>query len=129
MANALPYQQRIEIFSLWRSAGWSKRKVAQALQIAPSTVRNCIASGVLTPPEQVGRRPLLTTRERQRLRLVARATFDAFHRRLCYEEIARIDNIQVCKRSRISAFEKEQYHCRIAAERPFLTEKHKKGRL
>ena len=65
---------------------------------------------------------MLTTRKRKRL--VWRATLDAEHRRLTYEEIAHIEGINACRRTLTKAFEKECYHRRKAAEKPLLTPAH-----
>jgi plasmid rolling circle replication initiator protein Rep len=46
-----------------------------------------------------------------------------------YEEIVFLEGISACRRSLVRAFEKEQYHRRVAKEKPLLTEKHKKNRL
>jgi hypothetical protein len=70
---------------------------------------------------------LLTTRKRWKL--VERATKDAFHRRMIYEEIAQIEGIQACQRTVTAAFEKKMFHRRIAAEKPFLTPAYKIARL
>jgi hypothetical protein len=118
----LSIAQRVEILTLYHRARWSKRKIGRELQIAQSTVRKVISSGIVTPTKPIGRAPLLTTGKR--CRLVARATQDAFHRRLTFEEVAHIEGISVCRRSLTKAFEKEQYHRRKATEKPLLTPDH-----
>jgi methylphosphotriester-DNA--protein-cysteine methyltransferase len=70
---------------------------------------------------------MLNTRLRKRL--INRATANAFHRRLSYEEIAQLEGIRACRRTLTAAFEKEQYHRRVAVEKPLLTEAHKRARL
>ena len=64
-----------------------------------------------------------------RKRLITRATINAYHRRMIYEEIAELEGIQACRRTLKAAFEKEQYHRRVATEKPLLTEAHKQARL
>ena len=64
-----------------------------------------------------------------RKRLVARTIIDAYHRRMIYEEIAELEGIQACRRTLNATFEKEQYHRRVATEKPLLTKAHKQARL
>ena len=124
----LSERERTQILTLYQVAHWNKRQIARELCLPEMTVRRCITNGFTTPPPlPQGCKPLLTTRKRKRL--VDRATLDAFHRRLLYEEIAQLEGIQACKRSLITAFEREQYHCRVAAEKPLLTQAHMDARL
>ena len=118
--------QTVEILTLFHRAKWNKTKIAKELNIAHSTVRLAIKRGICTPTKPTGRPPILTTRKRRRL--VNRATLDAYHRRLTYEEIADIEGISACRRTLTKAFEKEQYHRRKAAEKPLLTPKHMERR-
>jgi hypothetical protein len=119
--------QRVEILTLFHRAKWSKMRISRELQIARSTVISTIARGIVTPDRPIGRKPILTTQKRKRL--TARATLNAAHRRMTYEEIAEIEGIQACKRTLIKAFEKEQYHRRKSTENPLLTEEHRIHRL
>jgi hypothetical protein len=48
---------------------------------------------------------------------------------MTYEEIAELEEITACRCTLIAAFEKEQYHRRVATEKPLLTEAHKQARL
>ena len=48
---------------------------------------------------------------------------------MIYEEIAELEGIQACRRTLKAAFKKEQYHRRIATEKPLLTEAHKQAHL
>jgi hypothetical protein len=54
---------------------------------------------------------------------------DTYHRRMMYEEVAQIEGIQACRRTLTTAFEKEMFHRRIAAEKPFLMPAHKAARI
>lgn len=123
----LTHKERVEILTLFNLANWNKTQIARKLQLPLSTVRACISAGITTPPTQHGRPILLTTQKRRRL--VARATTDAFHRRMPVEEIAQIEGIQACRRTLLSAFEKERYFRRVAAEKPLLTPAHRAARL
>ena len=124
----LTERERAQILALYSIAKWNRARIARELKIAHSTVRSAIRRGFCTPPPKPsGRPPILTTRKRRRL--VQRATLDAFHRRLSYEEIAKIEGINVCRRSLFTAFEKEKYHRRAAQEKPLLTEAHMAARL
>ena len=42
-----------------------------------------------------------------RKRLITRATINAYYRRMIYEEIAKLEGIQACRRTLKAAFEKE----------------------
>lgn len=123
----LTLRERVRIITLSRFGQWNQSKIARYLGIARTTVRSCIVQGFETPKKPVGRLPMLNTPIRKRL--VNRATLDAFHRRMPYEEIAQIEGIQACRRTLIKAFEKEQYHRRVATEKPLLTDAHKQARL
>jgi len=114
--------QRIEILTLFHRAKWNQSKIAKELQLARSTVQLTIKRGICTPTKPAGRPPMLTTRKRRRL--VQRATQDALHRRMSYEEISQLEGISACRRTLTKAFEKEQYHRRKATEKPLLTPKH-----
>jgi len=54
---------------------------------------------------------------------------DAYHRRLCFQEIAALEGIDTCRRTLVEAFKKERYFRRVATEKPLLTDAHKKARL
>jgi len=45
------------------------------------------------------------------------------------EEVAELEGVQACRCTLVTAFEKEQYHRRVATEKPLLTEAHKQHRL
>jgi hypothetical protein len=80
-----------------------------------------------TPTKQLGRKPNLTSLIRERL--IARATLDAAHRRMTYEEIAQLEGIQAGQKALVAAFQKESYHRRVATAKPLLTQSHKQARL
>lgn len=122
----LSIAQRAEILTLFHRAKWSKRRISRELQIAQTTVRNIIKSGITTPPRPIGRLPKLTTRKRRRL--ITRATQDAYHRRLSYLEIAKLEGLDACTRTLWKAFDQEGYHRRKSTEKPPLTENHKERR-
>jgi transposase len=123
----LSVKERHQIEALYSLAKWNISHIARELRIARTTVKSCIDVSFSTPPKPIGRKPILTTCKRRRL--VKRATLDAYHRRLSYEQIANIEGIQVCRRSLFTAFEKEQYHRRTAQEKPLLTPEHITARL
>jgi hypothetical protein len=60
------------------------------------------------PQKPTGRPCILITQKRKRL--VARATLDAEHRRMTWEEVAQEEGIIVCRRTLFVAFRKEEYH-------------------
>jgi transposase len=119
--------QRAEILVLFHRAKWSKRRISRELEIAESTVRKTISRGIVTPDRLIGRPAKLTTRKRRRL--IARATQDAFHRRLSYLEIAKIEGLKACKRTLFKAFAKEGYFRRKSTRKPFLNEEHRRRRV
>jgi hypothetical protein len=90
----LTLSERIRILTLANDAGWNKSRIARQLRLPYSTVVSCIESGFSTPRKQPGRKCLLTTRKRQRL--IDRATKDAFHHWMPYEEVAQFEGIQAC---------------------------------
>jgi len=105
------------MLTLHYKAKWNQSQISRELRIAHSTVRSCIRRGFYTPPPKPTGRPLILT-TRKRRRLIQRTTLDAFHQRLSYEEIAKIEGINVCRRPLFIAFEKEKYHLRAAQEAP-----------
>ncbi len=119
--------QRIEILTLFHRAKWNQTRIAKELRLARSTVQLTIKRGICTPTKPAGRPLMLTTRKRHCL--IQRATLDAFHRRMTYEEISQIEGISACRRTLTKAFEKEQYHRRKAAEKPLLTLSHMDRRV
>jgi hypothetical protein len=123
----LTYRERLQIFSLYRFGRWRYCTIASSLKLPYSTVYKAIQSCSETPRKHPGRRPILDTPIRRRL--VARATINAFHRRLPLEEIAQMEGIEACRRTLITAFEKEQYHRCVVTEKPLLTEAYKQARL
>ena len=70
---------------------------------------------------------MLTTIKRKRL--IAKATQNAYYRRMTFEEIAHLEGIQACRRTLVKAFVLEGYHRCKAAKKPFLTPKHINHRL
>ncbi|KAF2176442.1 hypothetical protein K469DRAFT_28177 [Zopfia rhizophila CBS 207.26] len=97
--------ERTQVLTLYNTAGWNKTVIARELGLAHSTVRLCISEGYFTPKRPPGRRPILTTGKRRRL--IHRATLDAYHRRLSYDEIAQLEGLNLCRRSLLKAFERE----------------------
>jgi AraC-like DNA-binding protein len=122
----LEYRDRIKIHTLRHICNWSLTQISQELKIPRSTVQEVLKTPE-TPSPLLGRPPMLNTP--LRLRLVQRATLDTRHRRLTYEQIADLEGIKACRRTLTAAFEKEQYHRRVATEKPLLTEQHKADRL
>jgi len=72
---------------------------------------------------------IVLTLTTDRKRLVAQATINIYYRRIIYKEIAKLEEIQACRCTLNVAFKKEQYHRRVATEKPLLTEAHKRARL
>ena len=118
----VPLRKRVEIYSLRTHAGWSYTQISSKLAIPRSTVRHIIQHPE-TPRKPQGRPPLLDTPRRQRL--VKRATIDAYHRRLPFQEIAILEGIDTCRRTLIKAFKKERFFRRVATEKPLLIDVHK----
>ena len=114
----LSEQERCQIITLYQKACWSQRAIATKLQIAYSTVHDCILLGITTPTKQAGPRLILTTQKRRRL--VNRATSDHLHRRMSFSEIANLDGLRAYSRTLTAAFAKEDYHRRIAVAKPYL---------
>ncbi len=86
-----------------------------------------LKSGFLTPKKPKGGSCKLDTPLRRRL--TRRATLDAYHRRLTYEQVAELEGIQACRRTLIDAFEKELYHRQVATEKPLLFDAQKEACL
>ena len=82
----LTERERVQILTLYNMAKWNLSQIARELRLARTTVQRCVRSGVCTPKRPIRRKPILTTRKRRRL--IHRATLDAYHRRLSYEEVA-----------------------------------------
>jgi len=82
----LTYQQRCRIFTLSELPHWPSEIIATAMGLVRTTVQSVPESKVEAPQEQVGRKRAITDKIRRRL--VARATLDAAHRRMKYEEMA-----------------------------------------
>jgi transposase len=123
----LSERERVSILTLYRAAGYSATRIAIELRLSRSTVQSCIQQGFMTPKRPQGRLPILTTQKRKRL--VARATQNAFHRRLTLDAIADLKKIRVSSRALVKAFEREGYRRRVARKKPFLTEKQANTRL
>ena len=64
-----------------------------------------------------------------RERLVARATLDAAHRRMTFQEIAWVEGVQASRKALVAAFKMESYCRRVATSKPLLTEAQKQARL
>jgi transposase len=75
----------------------------------------------------VGRKRAITDKIRRRL--VARATLHAAHRRMKYEDIARLEGVQAGRKALLTAFRMESYGHRVATAKPLLTEAQKQVRL
>ena len=88
----LTYKQRCRIFTLSDLLGWKQEAIATSMRLPRTTVQSVIHSMMEAPTLQLGRKPNLTDRIRKRL--VARATLDAAHRRMTYNEIAQLEGIQ-----------------------------------
>jgi hypothetical protein len=123
----LTYRERCHIFSLHRFGSQNYTQIASSLRLPYTTVRSAIISYSETPRKPVGRPYILNTPIRKRL--IARATINIYHRRMLLEEVAKLEGVQACRRTLVTAFEKEQYHRRVAIEKPLLTEAHKRDRL
>lgn len=119
--------QRAEILTLFQRAKWPKRRISRELEIAYSTVYLTIKRGIITPEKPIGRRPLITTTKRKRL--IARATQDAFHRRLAWPQVAKLEGIKTCTCTLWKAFKAEGFARRKSTEKPLLTDSHKTRRL
>ena len=86
----LSERERVRILTLYNDAKWSQSQIARELRIACITVRLCVKGGFCTPRKSLGQKPLIT---RKRRRFIQRVTLNAFHRRLLYEAIAKIEGI------------------------------------
>lgn len=101
--------------------------IAATMVLPRTTVQSVIRSMAETPTKQMGRQPKLTSQIRKRL--VARATRDAYHRRMTYLQIAHLEGIMAGRKALGAAFKKESYGRRVATTKPLLTDLHKKARL
>jgi len=120
-------QQRYRIFTLSELSHWSAEAIAAAMGLPRTTVQSVLASGIEALPKQAGRKPAITDEVRERL--VTRATLNAAHRRMTYQEIARLEGVQAGRKALMAAFKKESYGRRVATAKPLLTEKQKQARL
>ena len=91
----LTHFERTRIWSLFFDAGWNKRQIGRYMGLGSSTIRSFLKNATTTPVKQQGRKPNLTTQKRKRL--ITRATQDAFHRHMPYEEIAFLEGISACR--------------------------------
>ncbi len=123
----LSERERTQVLTLYQLAGWNKSQIARQSRLPHSTVRLVIQEGNHTPRKPPGRPFMLTIRRRHRL--IKRATQDGFHRRLPLEYIAKLEGIQACRRTLFKAFAQENYHRRVAKEKPLLTEDRRKAQL
>jgi transposase len=103
----LTKRERTEILTLFNRARCSRHHIARELRISLSIIRLVINSNVFTPLKQIGRRPNLTAQKRRRL--VNRATINALHRRITFQEIAQLEGIQAYSRALYKAFEREGF--------------------
>ncbi|PSN59239.1 hypothetical protein BS50DRAFT_260293 [Corynespora cassiicola Philippines] len=123
----LTYKQRCRIFMLSELPHWSIEAIAVATGLARTTVQSVLKSGTEVPKVPAGRKPAITDKVRERL--VARATLDANHRRMKYEDIARLEGVQAGRKALVAAFKMESYGRRVATSKPLLTELQKQVRL
>src|SRR4051812_49382460 len=122
----LTYQERSRIHALRHNAGWTYKRIAEALEINKETVRRC-AQQPVTPTKQIGRKPLLTTPVRQRL--IEHATANQEQRAKPWLQIADELGIRADPRTISKAFYKERYHRRVATEKPLLSQDNVQNRL
>jgi hypothetical protein len=101
----LTFRKRSQIFSLYRFARWHYISIANSLKLPHTTIWSAIKSYTATPRKPISRPPMLNTPLQKRL--VTRATINAYHRRIIYEEIAKLEGIQAYRRTLNAAFEKE----------------------
>jgi transposase len=125
--KCLTQEQRVQIFTLRQIPAYSYTQISKALNISRSTVRKVLESGFTTPKKPKGRPCMLDIP--LPLRLTRRATLNAYHRRLTYEEIADLEGIRAYRRTLTLALEKELYFRRVATEKPLLTDAYKKHAL
>ncbi|KAF2175826.1 hypothetical protein K469DRAFT_763258, partial [Zopfia rhizophila CBS 207.26] len=102
-------------------AGWSLRRIASHLEIPYSTVQLCCRQQI-TPTKPHGRPPILTTPIHQRL--VEHATSSHKQCLKPRREVAHKLGINVNKRTLAQAFNKKNYHHRVATKKPLLTPRH-----
>ena len=121
----LSSKERAKIHML-AELGWTQTAISKRLDIAQSTISNCLRSPS-TPTKPKGRSPILNTPLRRLL--IHHATQNATQRRKTREEIAQELGITVCRRILIKAFEKEQYYRRKATAKPYLDAKKRAERL
>ena len=123
----LTYKERCRIFTLSDLLHWPAEAIATNMGLARSTVQSVLKSGVEAHAKPRGRTPAITDNIRHRL--IARATLDAAHRRMTYNDIARLEGVQVGRKALVAAFKKESYARRVATSKPLLTEAQKQVRL
>lgn len=78
--------------------------------------------------EEAKGRPVMLNTPLHGARITQKATLNAYHRRLTYEEIANLEFIRACRRSLGIAFKWEINYRRVATERPLFTDTHKEAR-
>jgi hypothetical protein len=119
--------ERCSIFILSKLLHWKAETITNVTGVPRSTVQSILKAGIGMPRKPVGRRPLINDEVCKRL--IARATLNAAHRRLPYEEIARLEGIQCGRKALVAAFRAESYHRRVATSKPLLNEGQKQARL
>ena len=119
----LTYKERCRTFTLSDLLHWSSEAIAAIMGLHRTTIQSVLRSRAETPKKQMGRKPAITRRIRERL--VARATLDADHRRMTYSEIARLEGVEAGRKALVAAFKMESYSRRVATSKPLLTEPQK----
>ena len=117
--------------ALYRHAHWSIQHISDVLSISKSSVYRIALQSEhcdpQTPPKPTGRRVVCTTRKRRRL--VNRLSTDAFHRRLRFDQLSQLENLEFDIRTLRKALAKEGYKRHLARKKPWLSEAHKEARL
>lgn len=123
--------QRGQIVALYRYAHWPIQRISDTLRIFKTTVHRIATQSETTepttPPRPRERRPVCTTRKRQRL--VNRLRLSTENRRLPLDRLANLEDLHYDIRTLRRALRQEGYSRRIARAKPLLTEAHKLRRL
>lgn len=123
----LTHKQRCRIFTLSSLLHWSAESIATSTGLPRTTIQSVLKSGTEVPKKQVGRKPIITDKIRERL--TARATRNAAHRRMTYQETTRLEGVQAGCKALMEAFKRESYGRCVATAKPLLTEAQKQVRL
>lgn len=116
------------IFALRYQAGWSVRRVAQALGLPNSTIGDIgPEEHELTRKPRPGPASKLTAAQRQQL--IRYATTNSHTRRLPLVEVARRTGIVASPQLLRKTFAQEGYHRRVARQKPFLSAINKEKRF